>query len=319
MEVISMKKFVSSFIRKVPELDHGERNAVYSALDSIGDYDKVCDLIESRMDEAPHCPHCSCEKIYKHGKKSGLQRFRCSRCGKTFNALTGTPLARLRKKHLWLKYMDCMLRSTVLRVAGLQLGINKRTAFLWRHRFSTQLCNDTSPPLEGIVEADETYLRVSYKGNRHLHRKAHKRGGDNGVRGLSKAQVCIVTARDRSSHNVEFIGGLGAVRTAKLDRKLAPCITSEAVLVTDGLQSYEGFCQHNALEHVVVKNKKGERVKGPFHIQHVNAFHSRIKDWIYGHFKGVATRYLHHYLWWRHELENPHIKDAVTLFRASLC
>lgn len=314
-----MKKFVASFIRKVPELDHRERTAVRSALDSIGDYNTVCGMIESRLDKDPHCPHCNCGRIYKHGKKSGLQRYKCSSCGKTFNALTGTPLARLRKKHLWLEYMECMLRSTVLRAAGDQLNIDKRTAFLWRHRFSVQLCKDTSSPLKGIVEADETYLRVSYKGNRHLNRKAHKRGGDNGVRGLSKAQVCIVTARDRSNHNLEFIGGLGAVKTAKLDRKLAQHIVPGSILVTDGLQSYNGFCKHNDISHVVVKNKKGQRVKGPFHIQHVNAFHHRIKDWIYGHFKGVATRYLHHYLWWRHELENPHIKDVVTLFQASLC
>jgi transposase-like protein len=314
-----MRTFVTSFIRKVPELDHSERTSVRSALDGVDDEQKVCDLIESRLEENPHCPHCSCSRIYKHGKKSNLQRYKCSNCGKTFNALTGTPLARLRKKHLWLRYMDCMLESTVIRTAGKKLNIDKRTAFLWRHRFSKQLGKDTSPLLQGIVEADETYTRLSYKGCRNLHRAPHKRGGDDAKRGLSKSQVCIVTARDRSTHNVEFIGGLGTVKTAKLDQELAKYIASEAILVTDGLASYNGFCQHNHINHVVVKNKEGERVKGPFHIQHVNSFHQRIKGWLNRHFKGVATKYLHHYLWWMHELENPHIRDATALFRASLC
>ena len=150
-------------------------------------------------------------------------------------------------------------------------------------------------------------------------RLPHKRGGDNAKRGLSKEQVCIVTARDRSHHNVEFIGGLGTVKTLVLDQKLASHIAPNAILVTDGLASYNGFCKHNHIDHVVVSDKPGQRVKGPFHIQHVNAFHQKIKGWINGHFKGVATKYLNHYLWWIHELENPHITDSISLFRAALC
>ena len=152
-----MKKFVESFIRKVPELNHMERSSVRSALDSVGDLEKVCDLIESRLEDEPHCPHCSCSRIYKHGMKSNLQRYKCSACGKTFNALTGTPLARLRKKHLWLKHTDCLLESTVIRSEAKILNIDKRTAFLWRHRFTAQLHKDVPPLLEGVVEADETY------------------------------------------------------------------------------------------------------------------------------------------------------------------
>jgi hypothetical protein len=39
-----------------------------------------------------------------------------------------------------------------------------------------------------------------------------------------------------------------------------------------------------------------------FHIQHVNAYHSRLKDWM-RRFKGVSTKYLANYLGWRRLLE----------------
>ena len=34
-----------------------------------------------------------------------------------------------------------------------------------------------------------------------------------------------------------------------------------------------------------------------FHIQNVNAYHSRLKNWV-RQFHGVATKYLDHYLGW---------------------
>jgi transposase-like protein len=43
------------------------------------------------------CPHCSGERMARNGSASGLQRYKCRDCGRTFNALTGTPLARLRQ------------------------------------------------------------------------------------------------------------------------------------------------------------------------------------------------------------------------------
>lgn len=40
--------------------------------------------------------------MHRCGHASGLQRYRCLSCGCSFNALTGAPLARLRKRAHWL-------------------------------------------------------------------------------------------------------------------------------------------------------------------------------------------------------------------------
>ncbi|WP_157201966.1 hypothetical protein [Massilia sp. Root335] len=54
-------------------------------------------LIEQAAGGRP-CPRCGCGRVHRCGQASGLQRFRCLACGRSYNALTGTPLARLRKK-----------------------------------------------------------------------------------------------------------------------------------------------------------------------------------------------------------------------------
>lgn len=51
-----------------------------------------------------------------------------------------------------------------------------------------------------------------------------------------------------------------------------------------------------------------------FHIQNVNAYHSRLKAWI-GRFHGVATKYLDHYLGWFRYMDTPENLNENKLFR----
>src|SRR5271170_7368303 len=54
--------------------------------------------------ETQGCPHCAGHAIIGWGCSHGLLRFRCKSCGRTFNALTKTPMARLRKRDRWLDH-----------------------------------------------------------------------------------------------------------------------------------------------------------------------------------------------------------------------
>lgn len=46
-------------------------------------------------------------------------------------------------------------------------------------------------------------------------------------------------------------------------------------------------------------------VAGVYHVQNVNAYDSRLKEWM-RHFHGVATHYLPNYLGWRRLIERSH-------------
>ncbi len=308
-----MRTLLQTALATIPHLTHSERTELCTALSSIDNTQRACDLIEKDQDDHPHCPHCGKTKIYKHGVRSNLQRYRCNSCGKTFNSLTATPLARLRKKEQWLPYMDSLLHSLTLREAAKISGINLRTAFLWRHHFTHFLSKDSPKELTGIVEADETYFHFSMKGARQLNRKAHKRGSDGTPRGLSKELVCVFTARNRSNDGIEKIAGRGAISGSWLKRQFAGYLPDDAVLVTDGHKSYESLCRNKNIEHVIVSKNCGGRVKGAYHIQHINSYHQRLKSWIDHRFHGVATKYLKHYLAWRHELEKRHKPTAEEL------
>lgn len=98
---------------------------------------------------------------------------------------------------VWKEFVFCFLHGFTVREAADHLGVNKNTTFLWRHK----LCDSLSSIMESvkfgeIVEADETYFRVSYKGSAEpLPRKTRKRGSSifhkDRKRGLSDEQVCV--------------------------------------------------------------------------------------------------------------------------------
>ena len=60
--------------------------------------------IELAVDEARRCPHCAAEGAVSRGMARGLRRYQCKGCGRTFNALTGTPLSGLHHKERWLSF-----------------------------------------------------------------------------------------------------------------------------------------------------------------------------------------------------------------------
>jgi transposase-like protein len=116
--------------------------------------DQAVDLIEQATARRLTCPGCGSHHFYKHGRANGLQRYRCRRCARTCNGLTGTPLARLRHKGRWLDYLG-MLDSHSIRRAATELGVAGAATFRWRHRFLELGKNDRPRRLAGI--ADEMY------------------------------------------------------------------------------------------------------------------------------------------------------------------
>jgi transposase-like protein len=70
------------------------------------------------LEPVSQCPHYASPSIGHWGNRDGLPRYRCKACRKTFNALTATPLARLRHKTLWPKYAETMIDSVSVRKAA---------------------------------------------------------------------------------------------------------------------------------------------------------------------------------------------------------
>ena len=78
---------------QVAQFSGAQMAALRALLESASALTTCLELIERFGRPCTSCPHCAATRIHRHGLSHGLQRYRCLACGRTFNALTGTPLA----------------------------------------------------------------------------------------------------------------------------------------------------------------------------------------------------------------------------------
>ena len=300
MNLVELKKAIKS-------LSYSDRKELLEALEHSAQSPALgAELEEQRFSKGIYCPHCGCtENIQKFGKSNGKQRYRCKNCGKTFSATSESVLSGTWKAlSVWEMYIECMLDGLSIRKSAKVCKISPRTAFTWRHKIldalSRKLEKETS--LKGVIEADETFFRVSYKGSRHLPfgRKAYHRGMKASKRGLSRQQVCVPCAIDRSNSVLAKVCNLGKISTRELTLFYEGKVEEGAIFCTDSEKSYRGFTQSK--EYRLVQIESGKRKKGIFHINHINAYHNNLKSFIQ-RFRGVATKYLNNYLVWNNCLK----------------
>ncbi|WP_288379320.1 IS1595 family transposase [uncultured Massilia sp.] len=304
------------WLGRVAELAPQQREQLLAILQSARGRDQVCAAIDAAR-PAPCCPACGERHVHRHGRDRGIQRYRCCACRRTFNALTGTPLAGLRRRDKWLDYLKSMLDSRTVRAAADLVGIHRNTSMRWRHRFLQQAKHDRPESLAGIAEADEMFLLESQKGSRALQRPARKRGGTASRRGISREHVCILVARDRTGGTIDWVTGRGKVTVAQLQRHLLPVLDRDVLLVTDAHPAYRTFASQAGISHAYVNVSAGEHVRGAVHVQNVNAYHRRFRQWL-ARFNGVASRYLPNYLGWQWALDGGRIGTAERLLRLAL-
>lgn len=302
-------------------LNPPQRKRVRQALQPAAGLDQVIALIEQVRGAGRRCPRCNGAQCQRHGVPNKLQRYRCRACGRTFNDLTGTPLAHLRLKGKWLDYVAALLASMPIRAAAERVAVHRNTAFRWRHRFLHWIKLDRPERLTGIVEADEMFLLESQKGARHLDRPARKRGGSASRRGISRELDCILVARDRHGQTIDAVTGRGALTASQLGRHLLPNLAPQALLVSDSNAAYRAFAARHRIAHEAVNLRAGERVRrgagGALHVQNVNTYHQRLRQWL-APFHGVASRYLPNYLGWRWALDAGRVSSVEQLFSIAI-
>jgi transposase-like protein len=248
------------------------------------------------------CPHCDNRDVVGWGQASDLPRYRCKACLRTFNALTKTPLANLRMKDKWSTQTEAMIDGVSTLKAAQRCGVHYTTAFRWRHRFLASLAGDKPKALTGIVEGDETFILESFKGKRSgMPRKSRKRGGKSAKRGLSAEQIPVIVARDRQGATTDAV--LAKLNRASIAAALNGVVTPANEFCCDGGTAIVAFARRAGIAaHVLPMPGKPNPRAPDFHLNNVNAYHGRLKEWL-RRFHGVATKNLPNYLGWRRTLE----------------
>ena len=273
-------------------------------------------LIENRFNGGASCIYCESAYVVKNGKrKDGTQRYLCRDCHRSFIPSTDSITSRTRKSlSVWMSYLKCMIDRKTLKETADECHISVSTAFTWRHKILDTLSELTEKTyLTGTVEADETFFNVSYKGNHKnsLHfsmpRKAHRRGNNVGVKGLSIEKVCVPCAISDAGISCSGTGKLGKVSSGCIEKVFGKKIAPHATLCTDRERAYRRFAVLNDIELIQTHtDQRMIRQNGiTYGIQRINAYHSRLKTFI-KRFHGVSTKHLGNYLTWHVLMDSSH-------------
>jgi transposase-like protein len=272
----------------------------------------LVDLEKQRWANGVICPWCNNEKgCWKNGlskKNKAIQRYKCKKCMKTFDFMTGTFLS---YSHLTMDQLTKLIQCIVLKLTCKKTGeiCSFSLVNAWRQRIKILEVFDKtmeSELLNGAIWLDETYTPQNYKGNWNDDNKAKKlqekedffKNNTLKLRGLSRFQTCILTGIDENNNIFFEINGFGKMHKEESLEKLKQNVKNPTIIFSDKEETYKSFSEINNTTHISIKsdNKKDKS------LQKINSLHSRLKSFLRP-FNGVSNIYLKLYLKWFHFLE----------------
>jgi transposase-like protein len=295
-------KDISRFLKELENVEKLKDPQYWQLKGKVDVFDEKKIVTLTLEDEAEvKCGHCGSEKYVKNGRKSDLQRYVCKRCGKTFNVLTGTPLAGLRKKGRWLNFSESLKQGHSVRYAAQLVGVNKNTSFKWRHRFLKNANDVFAPAMNGSVEVKETSFKYSEKGSRVIWHP-ERLGTDVYVLSL------VNRSRMVSTPMIECLS------LESIEEKNKTHLFQDCLFISELNNVIESFADKLKLMKVPVVDSSVSRFR---HVNNAKNYNANLKFWM-KRFRGVATKYLHNYLSWFRELDEHkmEIPPKVILVRA---
>lgn len=87
MEMTMRARELTMLLQKLEKLTPSQRQRVVMELTTTERKATAANIIEANV---PHhgCPYCHSEHVVKNGIVTGMQRFKCRGCGRTFNQRT---------------------------------------------------------------------------------------------------------------------------------------------------------------------------------------------------------------------------------------
>ena len=350
------KKSVSSVLNMIKGLSEEQKNMLSEQIlkmlsSSQNTRNHMCnDLIGSDI-EKPDCPHCGAKAklgyIVKNGQNRGAQRYLYKSCGKKFVPTTNTVFARTRKDaDTWRKYVKLTISGKSLHECAEECDIGYQTAFTWRHKIlNAFVANQNKTKMNGIIEVDEMLIPLSYKGNHvpgefggrtrvhgttnGLPRPAFKRGTDNkSMSSKDKACVFCMVGNNNSSY-FAAVPGVGFMNEQMLDATVgAHVVKEDSMMLADEYKITKKYFESNGYTHEILSSNTSDNphdhkpeVKDGLHIQHVNAMHHHIRNFLRP-YCGVSSKYLGNYVamfvWLKNIAKSTRKKeiDKVSLTRA---
>ena len=243
------------------------------------------------------CPKCNDDYIVKNGFKNKTQRYKCKNCNKFFSISTNTITSNVRLSYnQFLNFMICLINYNTIEETAKIVGLSDRDTYNIRIKIISTLKEYKKEKLKGIVQCDEKYVRLSFKGTRKnkMPRESRKNGQEGRTSGISMEQVCILMAIDSYDNIFIKVVGLGPLSNDDLENNFTDWIEEKSILVTDSKSSYIKFAKdHNLILKQIPENK--HTTKDGYHLGELNSLMSEL-DILLLKCRGISTRHLQEYL-----------------------
>jgi transposase-like protein len=278
----------------------------FKSLIQLNDYfkeEKTCFefLAHQIWDEGkPVCPFCNSLKVYttksrsNKPSKAGIPEYRCANkeCAKKFSATKGT-IFESSKIPLRTWYAAIYLLTTNKKgISSVQLSeqlqVTQKTAWFLNHRIR-EMYRVTAPDmLEGIIEADETYVGGKNK-NRHANKK---KGGGTGGRPAPDDKTAVLGLVQRSGKVLTFV--IPSTGSDILHPIMVDHVATGSTLITDSYASYSGLS--DTYNHIKVKpDPESYKTDSHLHTNTIENFWSTFKRGYIGIYHYMSPKHLNRY------------------------
>lgn len=244
-----------------------------------------------RWPDGPVCPHCGEAERRPYPLKSETRKlYKCAACRKQYTVTVGTIFEGSHiQLHKWLLafYLLCSSKKGMsAHQLHRMLGVTYKSAWFMAHRIRYAM---EQPPfakrLEGVVEADETYV-----GGKERNRKRQDKQKKTG-RGTNKTPVVVLVERGGEARSFRMANVTGLEIKGAIRRNVA----KESRIMTDSFKSYRGLGKEFA-SHEYVSHSDGEYVRGEVHTNTAENYFSILKRGIDGTYHHISEAHLPRYL-----------------------
>jgi transposase-like protein len=256
------------------------------------------------------CPKCERPRPFHRVK--GRPAWDCDYCGYHLHPTAASIFHKSSTSlHLWF-YAMFLVSQTRCGISAKQLerelGVTYKTAWRMLNLIRNQLMGDDGEILSGEVEADETYVGGTRRGQqRHPGRPK-----------ADESKTAVFGMAQRGGKVIATITPDTRLRT--LEPQIRRHVLPKSIIYTDELQSYQHLGKRGYV-HRRIPHAQKVYVMGTVHTNTIEGFYGLLKSGIRGTYHAVSRKWLQGYLnefaWRYNRRDDPRAMFHTLILRAA--